>query len=214
MRYDRSFRSGGWETRMPEGGRGWNHGYPEPGRGGDAADRPWVGGYREGYQGGSGGYAMGTSGPLYESYGARPGRDDHERGYRRPRGQQGRGRRPGTYFVRARAGDAGGAAAADGARHGLVEREAHDRRFGSRQLRTGGRRHRAQREREERRPGHAAERQPTEPAGRRGERGVAGRVAGRVCHAAFGASALPAVAVMRCVPLRRRPAAARAADRG
>lgn len=107
MRYDRGLGRGGWETRMPDGGRGWSHGYPEPGQGGGAADRPWVGGYREGYQGGSGGYAMGTSGPLYESYGAQPSRDDHERGYRRPRGQQGHGRRPGTYFVRARAGYGG-----------------------------------------------------------------------------------------------------------
>lgn len=105
MRYDEGYgRHGGWETRMPDGGRGWDGGYPDPRRGGDPADRPWVGGYREGYQGGSGGYALRTSGPLYESYGAGPDRENHERGYRRPRGADGgRGRQGGGYFVRARA---------------------------------------------------------------------------------------------------------------
>lgn len=106
MRYDQGYgRQGGWETRMPDGGRGWDGGYPDPQRGGDPVDRPWVGGYREGYQGGSGGYALRTTGPLYESYGAPP---EHERGYRRPRGMDGgRGRQGGGYFVRARAGYGG-----------------------------------------------------------------------------------------------------------
>jgi hypothetical protein len=95
--------------RMPDGGRGWDRGYPDAARGGDPADRPWVGGYREGYQGGSGGYALGTSGPLYEQYGASGGGPPaHERGYRRPRGQEGRGRHGGAYFVRARASGYGG----------------------------------------------------------------------------------------------------------
>lgn len=106
MRYDEGYgRRGGWEQRMPEGGRGWDRGYPDPRRGGDPVDRPWVGGYREGYQGGSGGYALGTSGPLYERYDAfDDGARDRERGYRRPRGRPGRGRPGSGYFVRARAG--------------------------------------------------------------------------------------------------------------
>lgn len=109
MRYDEGYgRQGGWETRMPDGGRGWDQGYPDPRRGGDPADRPWVGGYREGYQGGSGGYSLRTSGPLYGSYGAsQEGGPERERGYRRPRGQEGRGRQGGGYFVRARAGYGG-----------------------------------------------------------------------------------------------------------
>lgn len=106
MRYDDGYgRHGGWEMRMPDGGRGFDRGYPDPRRGADPADRPWVGGYREGFQGGSGGYALRTSGPLYEQYGAYGGGGDtRERGYRRPRGQEGRGRQGGGYFVRARAG--------------------------------------------------------------------------------------------------------------
>lgn len=109
MRYDEGYgRHGGWEMRMPDGGRGWDRGYPDAARGGDPADRPWVGGYREGYQGGSGGYALGTSGPLYEEYGASGDPPRHERGYRRPRGQEGRGRHGGNYFVRARASEYGG----------------------------------------------------------------------------------------------------------
>jgi hypothetical protein len=106
MPYDDGYgRHGGWEMRMPDGGRGFDRGYAEPRRGADPADRPWVGGYREGFQGGSGGYALRTSGPLYESYDAFPGRGQHhERGYRRPRGSEGHGRQGGGYFVRARAG--------------------------------------------------------------------------------------------------------------
>ncbi|HEX6041366.1 hypothetical protein [Longimicrobium sp.] len=109
MRYDEGYgRYGGWEQRMPDGGRGWDRGYPDPRRGGEPADRPWVGGYREGYQGGSGGYALGTSGPLYERYEAFDDRgQNRERGYRRPRGQEGRGRMGGRYFVRARASEYG-----------------------------------------------------------------------------------------------------------
>jgi hypothetical protein len=109
MRYDDGYgRHGGWEQRMPDGGRGFDRGYPDPRRGGDAADRPWVGGYREGYQGGSGGYALRTTGPLYESYGAHGSPDaEREHGRRRPRGEQGQ-RQGNGYFVRARAGGYGG----------------------------------------------------------------------------------------------------------
>lgn len=109
MRYDEGYgRHGGWEMRMPDGGRGFHRGYPRPGHGADPAQRPWVGGYREGYQGGSGGYALRTIGPLYEEYGANGDRGpDHERGYRRPRGQAGQGPRGRGYFVRARAGYGG-----------------------------------------------------------------------------------------------------------
>lgn len=122
MRYDDGYgRHGGWEQRMPDGERGFDRGYPNPRRGGDPADRPWVGGYREGFQGGSGGYALRTSGPLYESYG---GGEEHERGYRRPRGEQGQ-RQGNGYFVRARAGygaDYGGASGGPGgARPGFGE---------------------------------------------------------------------------------------------
>jgi hypothetical protein len=110
MRYDEGYgRHGGWEQRMPDGGRGWDRGYPDPRGGGDPGERPWVGGYREGYQGGSGGYALGTSGPLYARYDAFENRPrDHERGYRRPRGEPGHGPRGRGYFVRARAGGYGG----------------------------------------------------------------------------------------------------------
>ncbi|HYW13431.1 MAG TPA: hypothetical protein VE871_15835, partial [Longimicrobium sp.] len=107
MGYDQGYgRHGGWEMRMPNGGRGWDGGYPDPQRdGGAPVDRPWVGGYREGFQGGSGGYALRTTGPLYERYGASAeGSPDHERGVRRPRGSQGRGQQGRGYFVRARAG--------------------------------------------------------------------------------------------------------------
>ena len=122
MRYDDGYgRHGGWETRMPDGGRGFDRGYPDPPRGGgDAGERPWVGGYREGYQGGSGGYALGTSGPLYESYGGAP---EREHGHRRPRGQQGGGRQ-GTYFVRARAN--GGYGGDYGARGSAGDRWAYE----------------------------------------------------------------------------------------
>ncbi|WP_420125400.1 hypothetical protein [Longimicrobium sp.] len=89
MRYDEGYgRHGGWEMRMEHGDHGYDRGYRDPrqGRGGPT-ERPWVGGYREGYQGGSGGYAVGTTGPLYnDDHGY--ARDFHERGYRRPRGAQ------------------------------------------------------------------------------------------------------------------------------
>ena len=46
-----------------------------------------------------------TTGPLYESYGtSSDGPPEHERGVRRPRGSEGRGRQGRGYFVRARAG--------------------------------------------------------------------------------------------------------------
>ena len=51
---------------------------------GSAGERPWVGGYRDGYQGGSGGYRTG---------GFRQGGYDY--GYRGDRGGQGGGRRQG-----------------------------------------------------------------------------------------------------------------------
>lgn len=84
--YDRGYgRHGGWEMRMEHGDHGYDRGYRDPrqGRGGPA-ERPWVGGYRGGYQGGSGGYSVGTTGPLYDTRGYAD--DYHERGYRRPRG--------------------------------------------------------------------------------------------------------------------------------
>lgn len=88
MRYDGGYgRHGGWETRMEHGDHGYDRGYRDPrqGRGG-AAERPWVGGYEPGYQGGSEGISVRTTGPLYGDRGY--GRDfvQHERGYRRPRG--------------------------------------------------------------------------------------------------------------------------------
>lgn len=89
MRYDDGYgRHGGWEMRMEHGDHGYDRGYRDPrqGRGGPT-ERPWVGGYRDGYQGGSGGYAVGTTGPLYNDDRGYP-RDFHERGYRRPRGAQ------------------------------------------------------------------------------------------------------------------------------
>jgi len=101
MRYDQGYgRHDGWEYRMPDGGRGYDRGYRQAG-GQWNGERPWVGGYREGYQGGSGGYAVG-GGPRYLDDDR--GRADHEHGYRRPRGEQGGGGRDGTYFFRGRAG--------------------------------------------------------------------------------------------------------------
>lgn len=89
MRYDQGFgRDDGWETRMPDGRHGWRHGYPDPRRGGGPGNRPWVGGYRAGYQGGSNGYPLRTVGPLHGRYDAFVhGPADHERGFRRPRGR-------------------------------------------------------------------------------------------------------------------------------
>lgn len=89
MRYDGRFgRQGGWEMRMEHGDHGYDWGYRDPrqGRGGPT-ERPWVGGYRDGYQGGSGGYAVGTTGPLYNDNRGYA-REFRERGYRRPRGAQ------------------------------------------------------------------------------------------------------------------------------
>lgn len=88
MRYDDGYgRHGGWELRMEHGDHGYDRGYPDPrqGRGGPT-ERPWVGGYEPGYQGGSEGISLRTTGPLYSDAGY--GRDfgGHERGYRRPRG--------------------------------------------------------------------------------------------------------------------------------
>lgn len=88
MRYDDGHgRHGGWEMRMEHGDHGYDRGYRDPrqGRGGPT-ERPWVGGYEPGYQGGSEGISVRTTGPLYPDRGY--GRDfgGHERGYRRPRG--------------------------------------------------------------------------------------------------------------------------------
>ena len=90
MRYDQGYgRHGGWEMRMEHGDHGYDRGYRDPrqGRGGPT-ERPWVGGYEPGYQGGSEGISVRTTGPLYGGRGY--GRDfaGHERGYRRPRGAQ------------------------------------------------------------------------------------------------------------------------------
>ena len=95
MRYDQGYgRHGGWEMRMEHGDHGYDRGYRDPrqGRGGPA-ERPWVGGYEPGYQGGSEGISVRTTGPLYPDRGY--GRDfgGHERGYRRPRGAQPPGNR-------------------------------------------------------------------------------------------------------------------------
>jgi len=131
MRYDEGYeRRGGWERGMPDGGRGWEHGYPDPRERG-RVDRPWVGGYREGYQGGSGGYALRTSGPLYERYDAfeRSG-EERERGHRRPRGQEGGRGRGGGWFVRARAGYGGDFGLRDAGDRSAYEDPAGDTGFG------------------------------------------------------------------------------------
>ncbi|HEX7240368.1 MAG TPA: hypothetical protein VF263_08895 [Longimicrobiaceae bacterium] len=73
-------------------GRGYDRGYRRldtfgSGRGG----RPWVGGYHEGYQGGSEGIAMNTTPTGYDrGYRGGPGQGGYDRGYRG--GQEGRGR--------------------------------------------------------------------------------------------------------------------------
>ncbi|HEY7770843.1 hypothetical protein [Longimicrobium sp.] len=141
MRYDEGYGHGdgrhdGWEFQIPGGGRGYDRGYRQAGSPWNG-ERPWVGGYREGYQGGSGGYAIG-GGPRYlDDNGGRP---DQEHGFRRPRGQQGGGGRDGTYFFRGRAGyggdfNAGGDHAAyDGPRSGtgFGGRGGYGRDFGAR----------------------------------------------------------------------------------
>ena len=110
MSYDRGYgRHDGWEYRMRDGRRGYDHGYRHGGEWN--GERPWVGGYREGFQGGSGGYAVG-GGPRYLDDDR--GGPDHERGYRRPRGQQGGGGHQGAYFFRGRAGYGGDFGAGSG----------------------------------------------------------------------------------------------------
>lgn len=87
MRYDEGYgRHGGWEMRMEHGDHGYDRGYRDPrqGRGGPA-ERPWVGGYEPGYQGGSEGISVRTTGPIYND-GRGYARDFRERGYRRPGG--------------------------------------------------------------------------------------------------------------------------------
>ncbi|HEX8393531.1 MAG TPA: hypothetical protein VF665_14400 [Longimicrobium sp.] len=88
MPYDRGYGPhDGWEYRM----RGGTHGYDGGYRAGGEWDgeRPWVGGYRQDYQGGSGGYSVNT-GPRSLDPGPLHDREHHERGFRRPRGQAGR----------------------------------------------------------------------------------------------------------------------------
>lgn len=53
---------------------GWERGRGDAPGGGHGSSRPWVGGYRPGYQGGSGGIAMDTLGPL-ENRGRQGGYD-------------------------------------------------------------------------------------------------------------------------------------------
>lgn len=87
MRYDEGYgRHDGWEMRMQHGDHGYDRGYRDPrqGRGGPT-ERPWVGGYEPGYQGGSEGISVRTTGPLYNDDRGYA-RDFHERGYRRPGG--------------------------------------------------------------------------------------------------------------------------------
>jgi hypothetical protein len=94
MRYDEGYgRHGGWEMRMEHGDHGYDRGYRDPrqGRGGPM-ERPWVGGYEPGYQGGSEGISVRTTGPLYDDSRGYA-RDFHERGYRRPRGASAEGSR-------------------------------------------------------------------------------------------------------------------------
>lgn len=94
MRYDRGYgRHGGWEMRMEDGRHGYDRGFRDPRRRapGGAAERPWVGGYEPGYQGGSEGIALRTTGPLYDT--REYAEDFRGRGHRRPRGARPRGER-------------------------------------------------------------------------------------------------------------------------
>lgn len=62
--YERDYGLRDFDNRRPRydvGSRGYDRGYYRGGRGG-AYERPWVGGYHEGYQGGSGGIGVNTSG--------------------------------------------------------------------------------------------------------------------------------------------------------
>jgi hypothetical protein len=98
--YDRSPRpaSGDWAT--PYGSRRGMA--PERHRSGE---RPWVGGYRDGYQGGSSGIPVGDRGYMDESGGARRydrgfrgERSGYDRGYRAGGGGRPRGGYGGDYW--------------------------------------------------------------------------------------------------------------------
>ena len=67
--YDQDFGLRDFDNRRPRrdvGSHGYDRGY-RSGGGGRPFDRPWVGGYRDGFQGGSGGIGVGTSGHAMQS---------------------------------------------------------------------------------------------------------------------------------------------------
>lgn len=71
-------------VRTDVGSRGYDHGYRLFQEGGSQYRRPWVGGYHEGYQGGSEGIAMNTapSGSAYVRGEGAPWRAGYDRDYR------------------------------------------------------------------------------------------------------------------------------------
>jgi hypothetical protein len=80
-------------ARMDVGSHGYDRGYRRGGFGGGAYERPWVGGYRDGYQGGSGGIGVDTSGRAMEiQWEQERNRRDYDRDFRTRRyGQDYRG---------------------------------------------------------------------------------------------------------------------------
>lgn len=114
MRYDRGFGPGGgpggdWTRSYQGGGRGYDRGYHLRDRS-DAAVRPWVGSYRGEFQGGSGGYAVNTTGNLDPSrtIAGRTGRSQYDENFARDRERNGFGRRPGGASMQGRGGMGGG----------------------------------------------------------------------------------------------------------
>lgn len=101
--YERDYGLRDFDNRRPMldvGSRGYDRGYRRPGMDREGYDRPWVGGYTEGYQGGSGGIGVDTSGGAMQTqWEQERHRRDYDRAFRtrgygrdyRP-GGEGRGR--------------------------------------------------------------------------------------------------------------------------
>lgn len=105
MRYDRGFGPGGshggdWTQSYQGGDRGYDRGYHLRDRS-DAAVRPWVGSYRGDFQGGSGGYAVNTSGYLNpdRTIAGRTTGSPYDANFARDRERNGFGRRPGGAYA-------------------------------------------------------------------------------------------------------------------
>jgi hypothetical protein len=139
---------GSHRPRHDVGSRGYDRGYLHGGQRG-AFERPWVGGYREGYQGGSGGIGVNTSGTGSAwvrgeggagtrgyglDYGRGRERGGRARGYREG-GGRGPGLNTGGRFDRGDQGYAGGG----GEYSGRYVRGGYDRGYDGGWLNRGNR---------------------------------------------------------------------------